>query len=68
MNNVGALSGALNSPPVNVLIEEELGRKGAGFMSGSHQHPDLLGEIFNLEPESGESLQDAQAGDGLPGG
>jgi hypothetical protein len=50
------------------VIEEELGRKVAGFMSGSHEHPDLLGEIFILEPESGEFLQDAQAGDGLPSG
>jgi uncharacterized protein YbcI len=48
------------------VIEEELGRKVAGFMSGSHQHPDLLGEIFILEPESGEFVEDAQAGDGVP--
>jgi uncharacterized protein YbcI len=50
------------------VIEEELGRKVAGFMSGTHQHPDLLGEIFILEPESGEFLENAQAGDGVPGG
>lgn len=55
-------------PRFKEVIEEELGRKVAGFMSGSHQHPDLLGEIFILESESGEFLQDAQAGDGLPGG
>ena len=55
-------------PRFKEVIEEELGRKVAGFMSGSHQHPDLLGEILILEPESGESLQDAQAGDGLAGG
>lgn len=55
-------------PRFKEVIEEELGRKVAGFMSGSHQHPDLLGEILILEPESGEFLQDAQTGDGLPGG
>jgi hypothetical protein len=44
-------------PRFKEVIEEELGRKVAGFMSGSHQHPDLLGEIFILEPESGEFLQ-----------
>jgi uncharacterized protein YbcI len=55
-------------PRFKEVIEEELGRKVAGFMSGSHQHPDLLGEIFILEPESGEFLEDAQAGDGLPSG
>jgi hypothetical protein len=44
-------------PRFKEVIEEELGRKVAGFMSGSHQHPDLLGEIFILEPESGEFLR-----------
>ena len=55
-------------PRFKEVIEEELGRKVSGFMSGSHQHPDLLAEIFILERESGEFLEDAQAGDGLPGG
>ena len=45
------------------VIEEELGRNVAGFMSGSHQHPDLTGEMFILESENGELLEDAQAGD-----
>jgi len=31
------------------VIEEETGRKVVAMMSGSHQHPDLLGEIFVLE-------------------
>ena len=31
------------------VIEEETGRKVAAMMSGSHQHPDLLGEMFVLE-------------------
>jgi uncharacterized protein YbcI len=31
------------------VIEEETGRKVVAFMSGSHQHPDLLGEMFVLE-------------------
>jgi uncharacterized protein YbcI len=30
-------------------IEEETGRKVIAMMSGSHQRPDLLGEIFVLE-------------------
>lgn len=55
-------------PRFKEVIEEELGRMVAGFMSGSHQHPDLLGEIFILEPESGEFLENAQAGDGRTGG
>jgi uncharacterized protein YbcI len=46
------------------VIEEELGRKVSGMMSGSHQHPDLIGEMFILEPEGDELLADAQAGDG----
>jgi len=46
------------------VIEEELGRKVSGTMSGSHQHPDLIAEIFILEPEGDELLADAQAGDG----
>ena len=51
-------------PHFKDVIEEELGRKVAGFMSGSHQAPDLLGEMFILEPQSGEILENAQAGDG----
>ena len=31
------------------VIEEETGRKVIAFMSGSHQHPDLIGEMFVLE-------------------
>ena len=31
------------------VIAEETGRKVVAMMSGSHQHPDLLGEIFVLE-------------------
>jgi uncharacterized protein YbcI len=31
------------------VIEEETGRKVAAMMSGSHQHPDLIGELFVLE-------------------
>jgi uncharacterized protein YbcI len=45
------------------VIEKELGRKVAGFMSGSHQHPDLIGKLFILESQNGELLADAQAGD-----
>ena len=32
------------------VVEEESGRKVVAMMSGSHQHPDLLGEMFVLEP------------------
>jgi uncharacterized protein YbcI len=31
------------------VIEDETGRKVIAMMSGSHQRPDLLGEIFVLE-------------------
>jgi uncharacterized protein YbcI len=31
------------------VIEEETDRKVLAMMSGSHQHPDLLGEMFVLE-------------------
>jgi uncharacterized protein YbcI len=31
------------------VVEEETGRKVVAMMSGSHQHPDLLGEMFVLE-------------------
>ena len=46
------------------VIQQETGRKVAGMMSGSHQHPDLLGEMFVLEPRNGELLDDADASDG----
>jgi uncharacterized protein YbcI len=32
------------------VVEEESGRNVVAMMSGSHQHPDLLGEMFVLEP------------------
>ena len=50
-------------PRMKDVVETELGRKVAGFMSGSHQEPDLLGEMFILEPESDEILENAHAGD-----
>lgn len=42
--------------PFMQVIEEETRRKVVAFMSSSHQHPDLLGEIFVLE--SAEVLAD----------
>ena len=45
--------------PFRQVIEEETGRKVVAFMSSSHQHPDLLGEIFVLE--SAEVLGDDPA-------
>jgi uncharacterized protein YbcI len=35
--------------PFKKVIEDETGRKVVAFMSTSHQHPDLLGEMFVLE-------------------
>ena len=35
--------------PFKQVVEEETGRKVVAFMSTSHQHPDLLGELFVLE-------------------
>jgi uncharacterized protein YbcI len=32
------------------VIEDETGRRVVAMMSGSHQHPDLLTEVFVLEP------------------
>jgi uncharacterized protein YbcI len=40
------------------VIEDETGRKVIAMMSGSHQHPDLLGEMFVLE--SSDVLVDEQ--------
>jgi uncharacterized protein YbcI len=40
------------------VIEEETGRKVIAMMSGTHQHPDLLGEMFVLE--SSDVLGDEQ--------
>ena len=36
------------------LIERETGRKVEAFMSATHQDPDLLAELFVLEPLAGE--------------
>jgi uncharacterized protein YbcI len=46
------------------VVEDETGRKVVAMMSGSHQGPDLLAEMFVLEPDGDELLADAQAGDG----
>jgi len=40
------------------VIEEETGRQVIAMMSGSHQHPDLLSELFVLE--SADVLIDEQ--------
>ena len=42
--------------PFRQVIEEETGRQVIAFMSSSHQHPDLLSELFVLE--SAEVLTD----------
>jgi uncharacterized protein YbcI len=41
------------------VVEEEIGRKVVAMMSGSHQHPDLLAEVFVLE--STDLLVDEEA-------
>jgi uncharacterized protein YbcI len=48
------------------VVEEATGRKVVAFMSGSYQQPDIISELFVLEPkEPGKDiLHDAQAGDG----
>ena len=46
----------------NEVIERHTGRQVIAFMSGSHQDPDLVAEIFILE-HGHELLADAQAGD-----
>lgn len=42
------LSEMLRDPLIEV-IERNLGRKVAGFMSSSQQHPDLLSLVFVLD-------------------
>lgn len=51
--------------PFRQVIEAETGRKVVAFMSSSHQHPDLLGEIFVLESADvlGDDLPDDPDGD-----
>jgi hypothetical protein len=44
-------------------VIEETGRKVVAFMSSSHQHPDLLGEIYVLE--AAEVLADDLSDDSL---
>lgn len=43
------------------VIEEETGRTVVAVMSGNHQHPDLIGEMFVLE--AAEVLADAPSAD-----
>ena len=38
-------------PLYAALIERETGRKVIAFLSSSHQDPDLLAELFILDPE-----------------
>lgn len=33
------------------IVEAETGREVIAFMSGSHQHPDVLAELFLLAPQ-----------------
>jgi len=40
------------------VVERATGRRVIGFMSGNQQHPDLMCEVFILEPS--ELLQEGQ--------
>ena len=51
--------------PFTQVIEEETGRRVVAFMSSSHQHPDMLAEVFVLE--AAEVLQDLPDGEATPG-
>jgi uncharacterized protein YbcI len=42
------------------VIREELGREVVAFMSGNHQDPDLIAQVFVLETDD-EPLRDAHA-------
>ena len=44
------------------VIEEITGRKVAAFMSGSHQDPDLICEVFVLDPNELTSEETAEQG------
>lgn len=44
----------------NEIIEDEIGRSVVAFMSGSHQDPDLLAEIFVLDPTDMTADEKAQ--------
>lgn len=46
----------------NEVVERHTGREVVAFMSGSHQDPDMLAEIFVLR-SGADLLADAQAGD-----
>lgn len=46
----------------NGVIERHTGREVVAFMSGSHQDPDMVAEIFVLKSDT-DLLADAQAGD-----
>ena len=49
----------------NEVIKSRTGREVVGFMSGSHQQPDLHSELFILEPEAESAfLAGDEAGDG----
>jgi uncharacterized protein YbcI len=40
--------------PMREIIEEVVGRRVIAFMSASHDDPDLMAEIFVLEPQDGD--------------
>ena len=45
------------------VVSEILGREVVAFMSGTHQDPDLLCEVFVLASDDGGLLEDAEPGD-----
>lgn len=46
-------------PEFRKVVEEHTGRRVVAFISGNHQDPDLLAEVFVLEPGLSDDLQAA---------
>jgi hypothetical protein len=36
------------------IVEAETGRRVMAFMSASHQHPDVIAELFLLDPDGAD--------------
>jgi uncharacterized protein YbcI len=50
------------------VVEQELGRTVLAFMSASHQHPDMMAEVFVLEPSESAADEVVVLEDFNPGG
>lgn len=42
-------------------VEGHPGRRAVAFMSDDHMDSDLAGEVFNLEPEASDALDELEA-------